>query len=225
MPLPLETYCAQNGTEVIKPARDPQQPKTGAEGRFQEGSPGKCSSSSDPLRKETTACRSRTHVLDPEHAIDAHKRQRIRETVRLSPVHRPVAQKMFRMIGQYEITRDGDVIRVWSSSEFNLEAAQQYALDMIEMIKQMPPKFGTLVAFDAPPIIGPEVEASMRRSALQRAERGMVAVAFVTLNLEWIEVASAQWDRIYERSGITFQFFRDVESARTWLQQQIDRCR
>ncbi len=96
---------------------------------------------------------------------------------------------------------------------------------MIEMIKQMPPKFGTLVAFDSPPIIGPEVEASMRRSARQRADRGMVAVAFVTLSLEWIEVASAQWDRIYERSGITFPFFRDVESVRTWLQEQIDRCR
>lgn len=134
-------------------------------------------------------------------------------------------RKMFRMIGQYEITRDGDVIRVWSSSEFNLEAAQKYALDMIEMIGQMPPTFGTLVAFDSPPVIGPEVEDSMRRSARQRAERGMVAVAFVTLNLEGIKVANAQWDRIYEGSGITLQFFRDEAPARAWLQEQIDQKR
>jgi len=129
---------------------------------------------------------------------------------------------MFRIIGQYEITRDGDVIRVWSTSEFNLEAARQYALDMIAMIEQMPPTFGTLVEFDAPPIIGPEVEEAMSRSAHQRAERGMVAVAFVTRNLEGITVARGQWNRIYESSGIQLQFFTDVEPARKWLQEQIE---
>jgi hypothetical protein len=132
---------------------------------------------------------------------------------------------VFRIIGQYEITRDGDVIRVWSASEFNLEAAQQYALDMIEIIEQMPAKFGTLVAFDAPPIIGPDVEEAMRRSALQRAERGMVAVAFVTRKFEGITVASGQWDRIYDGSGVKLQFFADVEPAKKWLQEQIDRAR
>jgi hypothetical protein len=132
---------------------------------------------------------------------------------------------MFRMIGQYEITRDGDVIRVWSSPEFNVEAARQYALDMIEMIAQMPPTFGTLVAFDSPPIIGPDVEEAMRRSARQRAERGMVAVAFVTLSLDGIQVARSQWDRIYDGSGVVLQFFREVEPATIWLQEQIDRAR
>ena len=129
---------------------------------------------------------------------------------------------MFYMIGHYEIARDGDVIRVWSSSEFNLEAAQQYMRDMLQMIEQMPAKFGTLVIFDAPPIIGPEVEEAMRRSARQRAERGMVAVAFVTRSVEGLEIASAQWDRIYEGSGVVFQLFRDVEPARAWLQERID---
>ena len=129
---------------------------------------------------------------------------------------------MFRIIGQYDISRDGDIIRVWSSPEFNLEAARQYALDMMAMIEQMPPKFGTLVSFEAPPIVGPEVEESMRRSARQRAERGMVAVAFVTEQLDAIEVARRQWGRIYEGSGIRLQFFQEVEAARDWLQEQID---
>ena len=129
---------------------------------------------------------------------------------------------MFRMIGQYEITRDGDVINVWSSSEFNLEAAQQYARDMMEMIASMPPRFATLVAFDSPPIIGPDVEAAMRRSAFQRAERGMVAVAFATSSAEGIEIARAQWERIYEGSGVAFRFFGEERQARAWLQELID---
>jgi hypothetical protein len=132
---------------------------------------------------------------------------------------------MFRMIGHYEIHRDEDVIRVRSAPEFNLEAAVQYARDMIEVIALMPPRFGTLVEFDAPPIIGPEVEASMHRSAIQRAERGMVAVAFVTGSLEGISVANAQWDRIYAGTGVGFRTFQDVPAARAWLQARIDAAR
>lgn len=131
---------------------------------------------------------------------------------------------MFRIIGQYEITREGDVIRVWSSPEFNLEAARQYALDMMAVIAEMPPRFGTLVSFDAPPVIGPEVEEAMRRSARERAARGMVAVAFVTLKVDAIEVARGQWDRIYDGSGIALQFFREVDAARAWLQGQVDQA-
>lgn len=129
---------------------------------------------------------------------------------------------MFRIIGQYSIDRDDDVIRVWSSPEFNLEAAHQYALDMAALIREMPPRFGTLVSFDAPPVIAPEVEESMRRSARERAAMGMVAVAFVTASVDALELARAQWSRVYEGSGVAFRFFQDAHAARDWLQSCID---
>ena len=132
---------------------------------------------------------------------------------------------MFRMIGQYEISRDGDVIRVRSASEFNLEAAQQYAKDMMQMIAAMPPRFATLVAFEAAPIIGPDVEEAMRRSAFQRAERGMVAVAFATDDADAIEIVRGQWERIYEGSGVAFEIFQNEDEARAWLQRCVDRAR
>jgi hypothetical protein len=129
---------------------------------------------------------------------------------------------MFRMIGSYEMARDGDIIRVVSAPEFNVEAAEQYARDMLELIARMPPRFATLVEFEAPPIIGPEVEASMHRSAQQRAERGLRAVAFVTQSADGIGVANAQWERIYAGTGIAFRTFRDLASARAWLQGLLD---
>jgi hypothetical protein len=129
---------------------------------------------------------------------------------------------MFRLIGHYEITRDGDVIRVVSAAEFNLEAAQQYARDMLAMIESMPPKFGTLVEFDSPPIIAAEVEESMRRSAKDRGERGMVAVAFAIRDVAALSVASKQWHRIYDGTSIAFAHFRDAAPARAWLQAQVD---
>jgi len=131
---------------------------------------------------------------------------------------------LFQITGHYEISRDGDVIRIQSSPEFNLEAARQYALDMLAQIKQMPPSFGTLVGFEAPPVIGSEVEESMRRSARERAAMGMVAVAFVTRNVDDISIARAQWERVYEGSGVAWQFFREDAPARSWLQEQIDQA-
>jgi hypothetical protein len=131
---------------------------------------------------------------------------------------------MFRIIGHYEIDRDGDVIRVWSSPEFNLEAARQYARDMVEQIKQMPPCFGVLVNFDALPVIGPDVEASMRASARERAAMGMVAVAFVAASPDGLSVARVQWQRIYEGSGVAWRDFEADGPARAWLQAQVERA-
>ena len=129
---------------------------------------------------------------------------------------------MFRIIGHYSIDRDQDVIRVWSAPEFNLEAAKQYALDMMAMIREMPPRFAVLVSFDSPPIIGPDVEAAMRESARERARRGMVAAAFVTSRVEGSELARAQWRRIYDGSGVAWELFTDTGMARDWLQARID---
>ena len=129
---------------------------------------------------------------------------------------------MFRIIGHYSIDRDEDIIRVWSSPEFNLEAARQYAIDMIAMIREMPPRFGVLVSFDAPPVVAPEVEESMRASARERAACGMVAAAFVTASEDAIEVARAQWTRIYAGSGVAWRFFHDAGQARDWLQSKVD---
>jgi hypothetical protein len=131
---------------------------------------------------------------------------------------------MFRMIGYYEMARDGDIIRVKSEPEFNLEAAQQYAREMLECIAQMPPRFATLVEFSTPPIIGPEVEEAMHRSAFQRAERGLAAVAFVTQGADGLSVADAQWRRIYAGTGVEFRTFLELASAQAWLRERIDRA-
>ena len=129
----------------------------------------------------------------------------------------------FRAIGHYEISREGDIIRVWSSPEFNLEAARQYALDMVEQIQQMPPRFGVLVCFDALPVIGPDVEVSMRQSARERAAMGMTAVAFVATSPDGMAVARTQWQRIYEGSGVAWEAFDAEPPAMAWLREQMDR--
>jgi hypothetical protein len=102
---------------------------------------------------------------------------------------------MFRKIGQFEISVDGDIVNLWSSPEFNLEAAQEYAAAMETIIDGMPPVFGVMTRFESPPIIGPDVEASLKETAKRRAQRGMVAVAFVIPNADHggMSIAIAQW--------------------------------
>jgi hypothetical protein len=128
---------------------------------------------------------------------------------------------MFRKIGQFEISTDGDLILVWSSPEFNLESAREYAAAMAVTIERMPRKFGVLARFDTPPILAADVEAAMRESARLRKQRGMVAVAFVTADDFGMSIATGQWNRIYDPIGIPHAFFRDMETARSWLREQI----
>ena len=129
---------------------------------------------------------------------------------------------MFPKIGTFDISAEDDLILVSSTPQFNLEAVQEYAARMAEVIARMPPRFGVLAQFDNPPIVGPEVEDSMRETAKQRAARGMVAVAFACPDHHGLQIASGQWNRIYDSIGIPFAFFDDVESARTWLRGKID---
>lgn len=130
---------------------------------------------------------------------------------------------VFRKIGQFEISVDGEIVNLWASPEFNLEAALEYAAAMETIIDGMPPKFGVLTRFEAPPIVGPDVEASLKETAAHRARRGMVAVAFVIQTIEHtaLAIAHAQWERIYRPIDVPFAIFADVESARPWLLQQI----
>jgi hypothetical protein len=134
---------------------------------------------------------------------------------------------MFSKIGHFEISVDGDLVLLWASPEFNLEAAQEYAVAMETIIDRMPPTFGVLTRFDAPPIVGPDVEASVKETAQHRAQRGMVAVAFVipTADHGGLSIAKAQWDRIYRPIGVPHAIFSDVESARPWLREQIQSAR
>ena len=133
----------------------------------------------------------------------------------------------FRKIGQFEIVVDGDVVNLWCSPEFNLEAALEYAAAMEKTIDRMPPAFGVMTRFESPPIIGPDVEESLKVTAKHRAQRGMVAVAFVIANVGagGLSIAIAQWHRIYDPIGVTFATFSDVATARPWLRERIDSAR
>src|SRR5207247_1179370 len=123
---------------------------------------------------------------------------------------------MFRKIGQYEIRAEDDVLAIWSSAEFNLESAQEYAANMLTMIERMPPLFGVLARFDGSPVLAPEVEETMHATAFERARRGMRVVALVSPDTGGLGVAKCQWRRIYEGTGVINAFFADEATARGW---------
>ncbi|HZP67741.1 MAG TPA: hypothetical protein VFB32_15670 [Rudaea sp.] len=133
----------------------------------------------------------------------------------------------FRNIGEFEISVDGDVVNLWVSPEFNLQVAQEYAAAMEAVIEGMTSVFGVMTRFESPPIIGPDVEASLKQTAKRRAQRGMVAVSFVIPDLHHVgmSIAVAQWHRIYDPIDVPFAVFADVESARPWLREQIESAR
>ena len=134
---------------------------------------------------------------------------------------------MFPKIGQFEISVNGDLVLVRCSPEFNVETAQEYAAAMETVMDRLPPTFGVLTRFEAPPIVGPDVEASLRETARHRAQRGMVAAAFIipAADRAGLSIARAQWDRIYGPIGVALEIFPDAESGQVWLRQQIQLAR
>ena len=130
---------------------------------------------------------------------------------------------MFRQIGQYRIRIEDDIVNLWSSAEFNVEAARDYARAMEAVIAEMKPPFGVLTRFDGAPVLAPEVEASVHETGIERARRGMRAVAFVTPDEPGLAVARSQWARIYAGLPVVHAFFHDEDSARAWLRAQLDR--
>jgi|CXWL01.1.fsa_nt_gi hypothetical protein len=132
--------------------------------------------------------------------------------------------QMFRKIGKLEIVSEGDLILVRGSAVFNLETAQEYAAAMAVMVEQMPTAFGVLVQVEAPPILSPEVEESIREGARQRVRRGLIAVALVTESHVGLAISSHQYDRIYPPLGVHHAFFADVDNARIWLRQHLRRA-
>jgi hypothetical protein len=132
---------------------------------------------------------------------------------------------MFRLIGHYELHREGDLIVIRSEPEFNVEAARQYAHDMTLLIAEMPPIFGSLICFESPPIVGPEVEEAMYRFARHPSTQGLVAAAFVIASEDALTIARGQWHRVYDGSGIVLRFFSEETSAREWLAEVIERAR
>jgi hypothetical protein len=132
---------------------------------------------------------------------------------------------MFRKIGEFEISIEDDLMLVSSSSEFNVESAREYRRVVAPMMKRMPPVFGVLALFETPPVLDAEVEASMLFVANSGAQHGMSAVAFVVADGAGLSIARGQWARIYEPSGLAHAFFRDVESARAWLREQLERAK
>ena len=119
------------------------------------------------------------------------------------------------------------MVNLWSSPEFNLEAALEYAAAMEAIIDRMPSVFGVMTPFETPPIVGPDVEASLKETAKHRAQCGMMAVAFVIPNVDHggLSIAAAQWHRIYEPIGVPLAIFADIETARPWLREQIESTR
>jgi len=67
------------------------------------------------------------------------------------------------------------------------------------------------------PILGPEGETVLRASVRERVALGCAAQATVLLDATTIEVARAQYRRVYDPEGLHHAIFRAIEPATQWL--------
>jgi hypothetical protein len=108
-------------------------------------------------------------------------------------------------------------MRVDARGPWNLECTTDYVRQFEACMHDIPKPFGVLMISHEQPILGPDGEEVLRRSVRERVALGCRAQATVLLDRSTIEVARAQYARVYVPEGLKHEIFRAIEPATQWL--------
>ena len=125
--------------------------------------------------------------------------------------------KAFTAHGEFTIRSYGQVMRVDARGPWNLECTTDYVRQFKACMHDIPKPFGVLMISHEQPILGPEGEEVLRRSVRARVALGCRAQATVLLDPTTIEIARAQYGRVYVPEGLNHAIFRAIAPATQWL--------
>jgi hypothetical protein len=126
----------------------------------------------------------------------------------------------FAAHGEFTIRSYGPVMRVDARGPWNLECTADYVLQFKTCMHDIQKPFAVLMISHEQPILGPEGEEVLRSSVRERVELGCKAQATVLLDPSSVEVARAQYARVYVPEGLNHAIFRSIAPAAEWLTEQ-----
>lgn len=124
---------------------------------------------------------------------------------------------MFASHGEFSIRSHGQALRVDARGPWNLECAAEYVLQFKACIRHIAKPFAVLMIAHEQPILGPDGEAVLRSSVRERVASGCRVQATVLLEASSVEIARAQYARIYVPEGLNHEIFREIAPAVEWL--------
>ena len=133
----------------------------------------------------------------------------------------------FRPHGRYEASLDGNLVHAEVTGPVNLEALKLYAEKVGPLLQGLAPgtKLGWLTVFHGSMMMPPEALSIFTQKVSDIAATELIAaVAHVAGdNVEGRNMMSRIFaSKMLEPAGIPYKLFSDIESAKLWLQQQVD---
>ena len=130
----------------------------------------------------------------------------------------------FKAHGQFGLHRDGQVIVVEATGPWNLELIQQYAHDVLPVIRDISfdGPWGSVVVVRNSVMFTVDAAAALREAGFRNAKSsGRVAVAYVIPpDVEGAPFAPSMIRNIYE--GLNpWAIFAEVQDAMAWMRVQI----
>ncbi|MGQ0798540.1 MAG: hypothetical protein ACT4NL_00305 [Pseudomarimonas sp.] len=124
---------------------------------------------------------------------------------------------MFRRIGDYELTTEGNLLVLRCSAVWNTETTLEYTQTVGLMVASLESPWGVLAIVQGVPVFGPEGEALMQDSVRRRFQIGMRALALIIQHGDGESICRAQMQRIYVAAGVKLAYFDEEAAARQWL--------
>ena len=124
---------------------------------------------------------------------------------------------MFASHGEFSIRSHGHAMRVDARGPWNLECAAEYVMQFKACIRHIAKPFAVLMVAHEQPILGPDGEAVLRSSVRERVALGCRLQATVLLESSTVDIARAQYARIYVPEGLNHAIFREIGPAVDWL--------
>lgn len=137
---------------------------------------------------------------------------------------------MFSKHGTFkvEVNPNAKSLLVRATGPFNEEMVQEYsdavqiAVSQLALFKQ----WTQLVVLDKESLYTPAAEQLLIKSLAYRKIRGLVASAVVLMpTVEGRSLITQQMTGVYEKSGISFEFFEEINDAKKWLEKTFNRSK
>ena len=128
----------------------------------------------------------------------------------------------FASHGELSITRDGQIMVIEGSGPWNLESLErsgEIALPIQNALKGT--AWGVIAIIHGEPVHVPEAAQQLVQYVKNDIKNGRVGSALLVGNSNSPNFAENHIADIYRRAGETFEFFDDLESAKSWVLARI----
>ncbi len=125
--------------------------------------------------------------------------------------------------GSYNIEQQNNILFIDAQGPFDDVVTEQYYQDIKLVANQMGDSpWASLVSFEGNSVFAPEAEQKLIETTQYRVDHGMIAIAAVILNSNYADTLQMQLQRIYQNTGVQFNFFSNINHAQAWLDNLIN---